>query len=214
MANIIRLLGFSSVLLYFYTLYEVWHIFGFWRIVATTLVSIVGAVIIQFYGTGRSEKDGAVIFNPKEWPKFLGILVYIAVGYYLYDFLEKKQNLTAWEYYFGLIYLGLCSLLPILMALFKLIRDRNDYVKFADGIISYKDNSRYESFQIQNIKSCIKSGKDLELTFKDETSHTIPTSAMNFNARDLIALMAEINGHIAIDEVKEEVNWEDPKSEE
>ena len=170
--------------------------------------------MIQFYGTGRSETDGAVIFNPKEWPKFLGILVYIGVGYYLYDFLDKKQNLTDWDYYFGLIYLGLCSLLPIVMALFKLIRDRNDYVKFADGIISYKDNSTFESFQIANIKSCGKSGKDLELKFKDETSHIIPISAMNFNARDLIALMAEINGHIAIDEVKEEVNMEDPKSEE
>ena len=69
-----------------YLLYETWVIFGFWRIAITGTINTLASIIfIQFMGSGKSEKDGIIIYNPKEWPKFIGILVFLGVAYYLFD---------------------------------------------------------------------------------------------------------------------------------
>jgi len=191
-----------------YLLYETWVIFGFWRIAITGLINTLASFIfIQFMGSGKSEKDGVIIYNPKEWPKFLGILIFLGVAYYLYDFISKKEGLSNLEYYYGIGYLSLLSFLPTLFNLFKLIRDRNDYVKINNGILSYKDNRTQEEFKISDIQSFSKSSKNgIMLTFKDEKTHLIPIKNMNFNLRDSINLNNDLKALIPVKE-KEEMKY-------
>lgn len=177
-----------------YLAYKTWMIFGFWRIAVTGIINTLASFIfIQFMGSGKSEKDGVIIYNPKEWPKFLGILVFLAVAYYLFDFIGKKEGLTTLEYYYGIGYLSLLSFLPTLYNLFKLIRDRNDYVKINNGIISYKDNRTQEEFKISDIQSFSSVKTGLTLKFKDGKTHVIPIKNMNFNFRDSINLKNDLN---------------------
>ena len=177
-----------------YLAYKTWMIFGFWRIAVTGIINTLASFIfIQFMGSGKSEKDGVIIYNPKEWPKFLGILVFLTVAYYLFDFIGKKEGLTTLEYYYGIGYLSLLSFLPTLYNLFKLLRDRNDYVKINNGIISYKDNRSQEEFKISDIQSFSSVKTGLTLKFKDGKTHVIPIKNMNFNFRDSINLKNDLN---------------------
>tara|TARA_B100000768_G_scaffold172605_1_gene181025 strand:+ start:291 stop:986 length:696 start_codon:yes stop_codon:yes gene_type:complete len=194
-----------------YLVYKTWVIFGFWRIAITGLINTLASVIfIQFMGSGKSEKDGVIIYNPKEWPKFLGILVFLGVAYYLYDFISKKEGLLNLEYYYGVGYLSLLSFLPTLYNLFKLIRDRNDYVKINNGILSYKDNRTQEEFKMSDIQSFSKSTKNgIMLTFKDEKTHLIPIKNMNFNIRDSINLNNDLKALIPVKEKEASENKEE-----
>ena len=104
--------------------------------------------------------------------------------------------------------------MPTLYNLFKLIRDRNDYVKINNGILSYKDNSTQEEFQISDIQSCsnnIKTG--LTLTFKDDKTHFIPLKNMNFNSRDSINLTNDLKTFLPKED-KEEDKKEDKENNE
>lgn len=198
-----------------YLAYKTWMIFGFWRIAITGIINTLASFIfIQFMGSGKSEKDGVVIYNPKEWPKFLGILIFLGVAYYLYDFISKREGLSNLEYYYGIGYLSLLSFLPTLYNLFKLIRDRNDYVKINNGILSYKNNSSQEEFKISDIQSFSKSAKNgITLTFKDENTHLIPIKNMNFNLRDSINLNNDLKALFPNkeEEAKQEIKNKDEK---
>ena len=107
---------FLSILLilagigFVYLIYEIWTIFGFWRLTLTGVIEILASIIfLQFLGSAKSESNGVLIYNPKEWPKLLGIAVFVGVAYYLYDYIEKKDNLSDLEYYYGLSYLIILS---------------------------------------------------------------------------------------------------------
>ena len=198
-----------------YLAYKTWMIFGFWRIAITGIINTLASFIfIQFMGSGKSEKDGVIIYNPKEWPKFLGILIFLGVAYYLYDFISKREGLSNLEYYYGIGYLSLLSFLPTLYNLFKLIRDRNDYVKINNGILSYKNNRSQEEFKISDIQSFSKSAKNgITLTFKDENTHLIPIKNMNFNLRDGINLNNDLKALFPNkeEEAKQEIKNKDEK---
>ena len=144
---VIGILALLSAIGLLYLVYETWVIFGFWRLAITGLINILASVIfIQLMGSGKTEKEAVIIYNPKEWPKFLGILVFLSVAYYLFDFISKKEGLTSIEYYYGVGYLSLLSILPSLYNLFKLIRDRNDYVK----INPHENNNEIKTVPIAN----------------------------------------------------------------
>jgi hypothetical protein len=74
----------------------------------------------------RRESNGVAIFNPKEWPKFLVIVLALLVGYYLFNMLIALANFNNNDFIFGLLFLLLFTLGPVIWAVYKLIRDRND----------------------------------------------------------------------------------------
>jgi hypothetical protein len=191
-----------------YLIYEIWTIFGFWRLIITGFINFLASLILfQLVGSGKSEKEGELIYNPKEWPKLLGLLVFLVVAFYLYNHINQKENLTSLEYYYGFAYLTILSLLPTLYTLFKIVRDRNDFVKITNGILSYKDNSTEKEFKISTIKSCSNNLKtDLTLIFQDETTHVIPLKNMNFNSRDSVNLTNDIGSLIEVDDANETTN--------
>ena len=109
-AIIIGLLFFLLGITMIYLIYEIWTIFGFWRLIITGFINFLASLILfQLVGSGKSEKEGVLIYNPKEWPKLLGIVVFLVVAFYLYNYINQKENLTSLEYYYGVVYLSLLS---------------------------------------------------------------------------------------------------------
>ncbi len=137
-------------------------------------------------------KDNTVVFNPKEWPKFINILLSGYIGYYLYTIINRPE-ISNYDFIFGLSYLILLTAVPVVIALYRLIRDRNDFISINDISVSYRDNKESATFQIDEISKAELVNKGINLTMKDSNKVVIKTNQMNFNAKDLIAVMAELN---------------------
>jgi len=186
------ILGVAILTLFAYLIYKTWIVFGFWTLAWTGLVtSLSGAILGQMIGS-RKESNGKIMYNPKEWPKFVNIIICVLVGYYLYTIISEP-NVDKGDYYFGLTYLILLTGLPTIFAIYKLFRDRNDFVEIDETYISYKDNAKTGKFEISKI-SKIVGAKTIH--FNDETTHTIALSNMNFNKIDTISLIKDIQSRL------------------
>ena len=186
------ILGVAILTLFAYLIYKTWIVFGFWTLAWTGLVtSLSGAILGQMIGS-RKESNGKIMYNPKEWPKFVNIIICVLVGYYLYTIISEP-NVDSGNYYFGLTYLILLTALPTIYAIYKLFRDRNDFVEIDETYISYKDNKKTGKFEISTIS---KIEGALTIYFNDETTHTIALSNMNFNSIDAIALIKDIQSRL------------------
>jgi hypothetical protein len=183
-----------------YLLYKTWDIFGFWTLVWTFLVEVISISLLGHLFGSRVEKNGLIIYNPKEWPKFLNMLVSIAIGYYLYTIISNP-SISSYDYTFGMSYLILLTALPISIAIFKLIRDRNDFISISETNLIYKDNSETGDFKFTDIVKA-ELVKGIKLTFKDDSVVTIKTSKMNFNAKDLFNVYIDINAKLTPEEAK------------
>ena len=182
----------AIIILFGYLIYKTWVVFGFWTMVWTGVVTTLsGTILGQLIGS-RIESAGKIIYNPKEWPKFVNIIICAAVGYYLYTIISAP-NIDKGSYYFGLCYLILLTALPIVWAVYKLFRDRNDYVEIDEKFISYKDNMKTGKFEISKIS---KIEGALTIHFTDETTHNIALSNMNFNASDISSLTKDIQSRL------------------
>ena len=186
------ILGVAILTLFAYLIYKTWIVFGFWTLAWTGLVtSLSGAILGQMIGS-RKESNGKIMYNPKEWPKFVNIIICVLVGYYLYTIISEP-NVDKGDYYFGLTYLILLTALPTIYAIYKLFRDRNDFVEIDETYISYKDNAKTGKFEISKISKIVGA---ITIHFNDETTHTIALSNMNFNKIDTISLIKDIQSRL------------------
>lgn len=189
----------AIITLFGYLVYKTWVVFGFWTMVWTGVVTTLsGTILGQLIGS-RIESAGKIIYNPKEWPKFVNIIICAAVGYYLYTIISAP-NIDKSSYYFGLCYLILLTALPIVWAVYRLFRDRNDFVEIDEKFISYKDNMKTEKIEISKIS---KIEGAITFYFTDETTHNIDLSNMNFNASDISSLTKDIQSRLTNIEKKE-----------
>jgi|TARA_B110000967_G_C18815687_1_gene526003 hypothetical protein len=184
--------------LYVYTLINAWEIFGIKRLVILTMTSIfIAGPFISFIGSGKSEIDNAIIYNPKECPKFIGILIYFLIGVYLYLFLTSNSIYGSSEYYFGLAYIVINLLMPNIYSIYRLVRDRKDFVKINNGVLSYQNNNNRNEFILDNINYVEYKYKHLVIEFKDDAKNErIPLKEMNFNVRDSINLRNDIESQL------------------
>ena len=102
-----------------YLIYKTWDVFGFWTIIWTGLVSVISTLFLGNLIGSRVENNGVITYNPKEFPKFLNILVSIAIGYYLYTIISVP-TISNYDYIFGMSYLILLTAVPILFVIYKL----------------------------------------------------------------------------------------------
>lgn len=189
---LIVIFAIAIVTLFGYLIYKTWVVFGFWTLAWTGLVTTLsGTILGQLIGS-RIESAGKIIYNPKEWPKFVNIIICALVGYYLYTIISAP-NIDEGNYYFGLCYLILLTALPIVWAVYKLFRDRNDFVEIDEKFISYKDNMKAGKFEISKIS---KIEGALTIHFTDETTHNIALSNMNFNSADISSLTKDIQSRL------------------
>lgn len=197
-----KLLGVLGILLglglgigFLYLIYKTWVVFGFWTLLWTGILSAFSTVFLGNLIGSRSEKDGVITYNPKEWPKFLNIIVSVLVGYYLYSIITKP-GVSSGDYTFGLAYLILLTAVPILYAIYILIRDSRDYISIDNNRLKYKDNSETGDFKFEDIAKADLFGKSIILTLKDDTIITIKAGEMNFNLKDLSGVYEDINKKI------------------
>jgi hypothetical protein len=151
----------------------------------------LAAVIENLIGA-RRESNGVVIFNPKEWPKFLVILVSLLIGYYLFNILIALADFNNYDFIFGLLFLLLFTLGPVIWSVYKLIRDRNDYVQIDGHVLSYKDNAITGDIDLNTVVK-ISGKKDIKFELDDQSYVVIKLSQMNFNEADRKALVKEIH---------------------
>lgn len=177
-----------------YLTYKTWAIFGFWTLTWTFLVNFFSGMILGGLIGSRKETEGKIIYNPKELPKMVSMLIALLIGYYLFTILSKS-NISDYDYYFGLTYLILFTFVPILWNMYKIIRDRNDYVEISGNILSYKDNSETGKFDLSLVKK-VEGSSDFTFTFNDDSTTVIKLSKMNFNSIDQAGLAKDINDRI------------------
>lgn len=187
----------AITILYFYLLFKVFTVFGFWTICWTTIVATCSGFVLGHLFGSRSESNGSIMYNPKELPKVLHIVISLLIGYFLYTKIDVP-NIDHYNYLFGMFYLILLALLPLGWALYKLIRDRNDFVKIDGSLLSYRDNSEQGQINLNKVRKITLLG-NLVFEFTDKTEQTIKVSEMNFNAADLISLVVDIESRISKD---------------
>ena len=190
-----------------YLLYKSWNIFGFWTLAWTAIAEIISTSLLGQLVGSKTEKNGVILYNPKEWPKFLNIFVSLAIGYYLFTIISNP-SISSYDYTFGLSYLILLTALPICIAIFKLIRDRNDFISIDNDILKYKDNDETGEFKFTDIVK-VELSKGIKLTFKDDKILTIKTDNMNFNFKDLSNVYNDIKAKLP--EEKTEVKSDELK---
>lgn len=187
------------IVAYFYLLWKVWSVFGFWNIVGTGIVAVIASTIFESMARARKQNGSVITYNPKEWPKFLAIIVSGLLGFYLYNLLDDPA-LSSNDKLFGILYLLVFTALPTAWSLYKIVRDRNDFVRIDDTTVSYKDNSRTGTYAIKDIKEVNSNGKQLILTLQSEETVTIDLNNMNFNKVDRFSVYTELSTLITSEE--------------
>lgn len=188
MLTIIAILALGCL----YLAYKVYSIFGIWTMMWTGVVSWFSMGVLSLFVNTKTVDKDSIKFNPKEWPKYLSFLVSGLIGYYLFLQLESK-TISSGDYIFGIAYLIILILIPILYGLIKLIRDRNDELIITSSTISFKDNSNSGEISINQVVKgeSIKGGYRLNL--KDGGSFDIPFGKMGFGFFDIMNAVKEIN---------------------
>jgi hypothetical protein len=195
-ANLILLvviagIGFS------YLLYKSWVVFGWWTLTWTAIVSIFSRGLLENLTSARSESNGTITFNPKEWPKYLSVLISIAIGYYLYTKINVP-GVNSGDYTFGVYYLVTLSLIPCIYVGYKITRNRNDYIKVDSSNLSYCNNEDFGEIKFIDISLAKLEGGIIHITLRNSSVIIIKLKNMNFNAKDQKAAFAEIAKRISI----------------
>ena len=199
MKNSLRILALILIIVLaiaiLYVGYKTYTIFGFWTIIATFFIELFSAIFLfQLIGS-RSQKNQSIIYNPKEWPKFLNFLISLVIAYYLVTILLSK-TISERDFIFGIVYVVLLTVLPTLRSVYRLIRDRNDYISISDNSLKYRDNDEQGEYQFANISSVDMSKEGIKLTLKDESTVLIKIGEMNFNLKDAMGAFNEIKARI------------------
>jgi hypothetical protein len=181
-----------------YLIYKTYDIFGFWTLTWTGILSIASTSYLGHFIGSRHESNGVITYNPKELPKLINIFVSIAIGYYLYTIINVV-NISDYDYIFGMTYLLLLTAVPIIFVIYKLIRDRNDFIVIDSECLKYRDNDKYGDFRFIEIVNVELSG-GIKLTLNDGKVVTIETANMNFNAKDLLNVYSDIKSKLLIND--------------
>ena len=195
-------LAILLVLVLVYIVYKAWNTFGTWTVVWTLLVEVLSFIFLAQLVGSRAEKNGVIYYNPKEWPKFLYMFISITIAFYLFAIISNA-NISSNDYVFALAYLILFSAIPIGYSIYKLIRDRNDFISISNEVLIYKDNEETGKFRFTDIAKVEKEFEGIKLTFKDDRILTIRTKNMNFNAKDLLNVIHDIEEKLSKNKVEE-----------
>lgn len=185
-----KIIYYAILAINFLLIWFIVDILGFWPMISIFLITTISSFVLNSVGS-RSESDGVITYNPKEWPKLISILIGAAIGYYLYNLMgelkvAEDQTSIVWAY------IILNSILPVLIATYTLIRDRNDSISISSSHISFKDNDNVGEIKVEDIASVsIEAGIKLNLT--NNTFILIETAKMNFTTKDVLGAVADIN---------------------
>ena len=88
------------------------------------------------------------------------------------------------------------TVLPTIYSIYKLIRDRNDFISITSNAVSYRDNAESGEFQFSNIAGAEMSKDGIKLNMADGNSVLIKVGQMNFNVKDVLGAFSAIKERI------------------
>lgn len=203
--SIVIILFTALGILLCYLVYKSWMIFGFWTLTWTGLVSLFSTVIFENIASARNESNGIITFNPKEWPKFSGIIISLTIAYYLYTKINVP-NIESKDYTFGIAYLLTLTVLPLIYALYKIIRDKNDFIRLDNSGITYRDNTESDTINYLDIQEAKLENGIIYLILKDSRQILIKLKEMNFSVKDQKEAFNEISGRITTQDQNDIIN--------
>lgn len=203
--SIVIILFTALGILLCYLVYKSWMIFGFWTLTWTGLVSLFSTVIFENIASARNESNGIITFNPKEWPKFSGIIISLTIAYYLYTKINVP-NIESKDYTFGIAYLLTLTVLPLIYALYKIIRDKNDFIRLDNSGITYRDNTESDTINYLDIQEAKLQNGIIYLILKDSRQILIKLKEMNFSVKDQKEAFNEISGRITTQDQNDIIN--------
>lgn len=185
-----------------YLIDQIFHVFGPVLLIGGSLTIVIGEIIFFYLPAEMKENDnGNVEFNTNELLRISGIIVTGLVISFMFLHVTQQEKIISNEAQFGaIVYITLISLFPVLLKIFRLLRDIQDYIKLdvTEGTLSYRDNNVKERFLLDELKEVIVDEKGgITIEFLSGEKHHIPTYQMNFGRigtrRAMIKIQKEIN---------------------
>jgi hypothetical protein len=180
-----------------YLLYKYWVVFGWWTLTWTGIVWMFSRSLLENLTSARSISNGTISFNSKEWPKYLSVLISIAIGYYLYT-KTNVPGMNSGDYTFGVSYLVIFTLIPCVYVGYEITRDRKDYIKVNSSNLSYWNNEDFGDFKFIDISLAKLEDGIIQITLRNSSVIIIKLKNMNFNSKNQKAAFAEIAKNISI----------------
>jgi hypothetical protein len=181
---------------------------GFGNLVLSAFFILMANILLIFIDLkvgSRKSLNGVIHYNPKEWPKLIFLLLCSIVSLYVFTMISAS-NIKKFELYITLFYLFLIGGLPVLLALYKLFRDRNDNVQIEGSILRYYDNKESGEIDLSQIIRIVDD-KNLKLYDSKEKQYLLNLGFMNFRSTDQMSLIKDIksiNSKIEVLQSREE----------
>lgn len=175
---------------------------GFSNLLLSAFFILIANILLIFIDLKVGSKkiiNGVIHYNPKEWPKLIFLVLCSIVGLHIFTMISAS-NLNRYELYITLFYLFLIAGVPILLAVYKLFRDRNDNIQIECSILRFNDNKESGEIDLSQIIRIVD-GKNLILFDSKEKQYLLNLGFMNFRSTDkrrLIDDIKSINSKIEI----------------
>lgn len=184
-----------------YLIFQTYSVFGPYLFFAGTFFILIGQyVFLSEFDSLQTKKDGKIIFNTKELPHLMAFLISVLATSLMYLRVNNLKGIISSEREFlSIIYIAMLTFSPVLLSLYRLFRDVNDFVEIdlISGIIRYRDNDTVEQFILADLESAhINEKEGITLKFRNGNSHEIPTYQMNISRKKTSELIICINKEI------------------
>jgi hypothetical protein len=193
-SSLLTVLGLALIAFMFYLFYKTFVIFGFWNLLLVFCVTTYFALRFDQMFSSKVVNADKIVFNPKEWPKLVSVLVNILGGGYL-GYILFKQQLPTLDYIYGSLVLSYNAVVAIIV-LYRIFRDRNDFVTITNETLSYKDNAKTGEFAFSDVVTFQPIFSLLVFILQNGRSHTLKLSEMSFNLQDTVDLTKEITNRL------------------
>jgi uncharacterized protein YxeA len=182
------------VLIFFTGIYGAGLLLGFWNLLFFTVAAVTLLVVTLEKIGFREEKDNVIVYNPKEWPRYISLGSIVLGGIYCIYKLTLVSDKVISELvaeYTAVLILIVTIIIPVIL-IYQYKKDRHDFIKITQDTIEIKDNEKSTIVSIKDIVSWEISGKSLEIKLQDETTHKNSLGDLNFNSRDVKNFRADL----------------------
>ena len=182
--------------------YSTWMSFGTFGTARTLICVVISIVTLSLLHTSpitQKTTDSEVVFNAKEYPKLIGVLIILAVCTYLFWF-AQKQDLTQTQMIFVYTQISIIGILPTLWLAIRIFRDRNDYISISTEklIISNAGffSKEYTEIPLTNIKNVDRDQTSIHIHKKDGYTFSILGAQMNLFDNEMSVITTSIRDHV------------------
>ena len=158
------------------------------KLILAGLTSLLSFTFVNQLKIKEVVDNDSFIYNPSEFPWYLALFITQFSGYALYKNVNHN-DLLASSHLFTLLFILMYFVIPSLVILVILIKNRNDKITLNAKTVTWLDNNQEVSVLLESIKSVdvlserylmvfVKS--QLQLSLTDGGLRFIPTYKMNF----------------------------------